>query len=227
MLKESGGGRAASVRQVFPQSLAAPETGGRWDGAVVLLAESKLDGSTLGSIRIRNNLYQPLSVEASVVLPAWLHKRRLAEITRLCVNEGGIGRTVKSALLKAFVAFCQDNGTEWALATERAADDRQYESLMFIDLFAGRQPLPCKHGRNIQHRVMACEIDTFEARWSAAKHPMLGFFCRTHHPDIDVADPLDVGFAASARIGPDPMSDPMSNPIPNPVYRNKGGLEIV
>jgi hypothetical protein len=194
MVKEVGGGRSASARQVFPQPLAGPGTGGHRDGAVMLVAESKLDGSTLGSIRIRNNLYQPLGVEASTVLPGWLQQRRVAEITRLCVNEGRegrAGRTVRAALLKAFVVYCRDNGIEWALATERAADDRQYERLLFVDLLADRQPVPLKHGRNTPQRVMACEIDTLEARWTAAKHPMLGFFCRTHHPDIDVTGPLD------------------------------------
>jgi hypothetical protein len=198
MLKEVGAGRSASARhQVFPQSLAGPETGGRRDGAVMLVAESKLDGSTLGSLRIRNNLYQPLGVEASIVLPGWLQQRRVAEISRLCINErregreGRAGRTVRAALLKAFVVYCRDNGIEWALATERAADDGQYERLLFVDLLADRQPAPLKHGRNTPHRVMACEIDTLEARWTAAKHPMLGFFCRTHHPDIDVTGPLD------------------------------------
>ncbi|MDB5920179.1 MAG: hypothetical protein JWR40_4413 [Massilia sp.] len=184
---------------IFAQTLTAPELSDYEDGAVVLLAESKLDGSALGSTRIRNNFYQPLSVEASIVLPEWLQHRRLAEVTRLSVNEGRTGEMVKAALLKACVAYCQDNAIEWALATGRAPIDRQYERLMFVDLFADKQPVPLKHVGNIPHRVMAFEIDTMEARWAAAKHPMLDFFCRTTHPDIDISNRFDLERAATAR----------------------------
>ena len=40
---------------------------------------------------------------------------------------------------------------------------------------------------NIPHRVMAFEIATGEARWSAAQHPLLTFFKHTVHPDIDIS----------------------------------------
>jgi hypothetical protein len=199
---------------VFAQTLTAPELGDYEDGAVVLLAESKLDGSALGSTRIRNNFYQPLSVETSIVLPSWLQHRRLAEVTRLSVNEGRIGEMVKAALLKACVTYCQDNAIEWALATGRAPIDRQYERLMFVDLFADKKPVPLKHVGNIPHRVMAFEIDTMEARWAAAKHPMLGFFCRTTHPDIDISNPFDLERAATARR------------VLNPVFQNVDDLEL-
>jgi len=192
---------AAYARHIpqFAQTLTAPEQSDYAEGAVVLLAESKLDGSALGSTRIRNNFYQPLSVEASITLPEWLQQRRLAEVTRLSVNEGRIGAMVKVALLKACVSYCQDNAIEWALATGRAPIDRQYERLLFVDLFADKQPVPLKHVGNIPHRVMGFEIDTIKARWSAAKHPMLDFFCHIHHPDIDIRFPPELGHAAATR----------------------------
>jgi hypothetical protein len=34
---------------------------------------------------------------------------------------------------------------------------------------------------------MAFDITTIEARWTAAQHPLLNFFCHIHHPDIDVS----------------------------------------
>jgi hypothetical protein len=34
---------------------------------------------------------------------------------------------------------------------------------------------------------MAFEIATGEQRWQAARHPLLGFFRHTRHPDIDIA----------------------------------------
>jgi hypothetical protein len=189
---------AAYARHIpaFAKTLANPEVSDYEDGAVVLLAESKLDGSPLGSTRIRNNFYQSLSVEESIVLPSWLQSRRLAEVTRLSVNDGRIGQVVKVALLKACVSYCEQNAIEWALATGRAPIDRQYESLMFVDIFADKAAVPLKHVGNIPHRVMAFEIDTIDARWSEAKHPMLNFFCRTHHPDIDIGQKAGVSFPA-------------------------------
>ncbi len=190
----------------FAQTLTLPEASDYEDGTVVLLAESKLDGSPLGSTRIRNNFQQSLSVEESIVLPSWLQSRRLAEVTRLSVGEGRIGQVVKAALLKACVAYCEQNGIEWALATGRAPIDRQYERLMFVDVFADKAPVPLKHVGNIPHRVMAFEIDTIDARWTQAKHPMLDFFCRTDHPDIDIGKPAGAQFdlfrAAGARRSP-------------------------
>jgi hypothetical protein len=51
---------------------------------------------------------------------------------------------------------------------------------------------------------MAFEIATGEARWSAARHPMLGFFRHTHHPDIDIGQP------------PAPLRKGMAEPRPVP-----------
>lgn len=171
---------------LFAQSLEAPEASDYEAGTVVLLAESKLDGSALGSTRIRNNFHQHLSLEESIVLPEWLQSRRLAEVTRLSVGEGRVGQVVKVALLKACVMYCKQQRIEWAMATGRAPIDRQYERLMFVDVFEDKAPVPLKHVGNIPHRVMAFEIDTIESRWSAVQHPMLDFFCHTEHPDIDI-----------------------------------------
>jgi hypothetical protein len=185
---------AAYARHIpaFAQSLREPEPADYDDDAVVLLAESKLDGSALGSTRIRTNLHQRLAVEESIVLPAWLQGRRLAEVTRLGIDEGRTGRLVKTALLKACVTYCQQNAIEWALATGRAPVDRQYQQLLFVDLFADKAPVPLKHVGNIPHRVMAFDITTIEARWTEAQHPLLKFFCHTDHPDIQLGHSTQV-----------------------------------
>jgi hypothetical protein len=31
---------------------------------------------------------------------------------------------------------------------------------------------------------MLFDVNTAEDRWAQAKHPLLGFMCHTHHPDI-------------------------------------------
>jgi GNAT superfamily N-acetyltransferase len=181
--------QAAYARHIpqFAETLGEPEASDYADGALVLLAESRLDGKALGSLRIQTNLHRPLSVEQSVDLPEWLSGRRLAEVTRLGIDEGRVGRMVKTALLKAAVQYCKDNDIAWALATGRAPIDRQYEQLLFVDVIEDKLPVPLRHVGNIPHRVMAFEIGTLEARWKAAQHPLLNFFCYTRHPDIDIA----------------------------------------
>lgn len=180
---------AAYQRHVpdFARMLARPEASDYGDDAVVFLAESKLDGSALGTARMQTNLHEPLHVEESIALPDWLQGRPLAEMSRLGVDNGRIGRMVKTALLKAGVLYCQQNGIDWALATGRAPIDRQYEQLTFVDLFPEQGFVPLRHVGNIPHRVMAFDITTIEQRWSAARHPLLNFFCHIHHPDIDVS----------------------------------------
>ena len=180
---------AAYARHVpdFAKTLSVPEQSDYDSDAVILLAESKLDGTPLGSARIQANLSQPLHVEASVQLPMWLQAQRMAEVTRLGVEEGRVGRLVKIGLIKACFEFCEQNQVDWAVVTGRAPIDRQYEQLLFSDVFADKQPVPLRHVGNIPHRVMAFEIATGEARWEAANHPLLNFFRHTRHPDIDIS----------------------------------------
>jgi len=182
--------QSAYARHVpdFARTLALPEACDYASDTIVLLAESKLDGSALGTARIQTNLHGPLHVEESIELPDWLQGRRLAEVTRLGVSEGRIGHVVKVALMKAFFQFWEQSGTEFAIATGRAPIDRQYEQLMFSDVFEPGQMIPLSHVGNMPHRVMAFEIATAEARWTAAKHPLLKFVRQTVHPDIQIGE---------------------------------------
>lgn len=179
---------AAYARHVpeFARSLAQPEAADYDDDTIVLLAESKLDGEPIGSTRIRTNLYRPLGVEESVVLPDWLQGKRLVEATRLGIDDGRMGRMVKIALIKACFMYCEDNAVDFSVATGRSPIDRQYQQMLFVDVFPELGMVPLRHVGNIPHRVMAFEIATFQQRWAEARHPMLNFFFNTHHPDIAI-----------------------------------------
>ena len=182
---------AAYARHIpdFADTLRLPEDCDYDDDSIVLLAESKLDGTPLGSTRIQTNQHGPLHLESSVVLPDWLAGMRLAEVTRLGIDESRMGRIVKIALIKACFDYCELQGIDHAVVTGRAPIDRQYEQLMFRDVFEDKAYVPLQHVGNIPHRVMAFEIATGEARWSAANHPLLKFFKHTRHPDIDIGAP--------------------------------------
>jgi hypothetical protein len=168
------------------EKLKAPELFDYGSDVGVLLAESKLDGSPLGTVRIQVNTVRPLLVEQSVTLPARFSGQRLAEATRLAVEGGRLGRLVKIALIKGCFQYCRLHGVDSAIAAGRAPIDRQYEELMFEDLFPERGYIPLQHAGNIPHRIMAFEVPSLHARWSSARHPLLNFFCHTVHPDIEV-----------------------------------------
>jgi hypothetical protein len=187
--------KAVAIRQaayarhmpVLAERLGAPEPNDHDQGSVVLLAESKLDGSPLGTMRIQTNRFNDLSIEQGVELPAWLRNKRLAEATRLGIDLGRTGRVVKTALFKALYLYCIEANIEWMVVGARSPLDRQYEALLFQDLFPG-QYIPMRHFNNIPHRVLAFDILGARARWEEAGHPLLGFMCYTHHPDIDLGD---------------------------------------
>jgi hypothetical protein len=190
----------------FAQTLREPEHSDYADSTIVLLAESKLDGSPLGSMRVQTNQSRKLSVEESVALPGWLQGRRLAELSRLGVDGGRIGRLVKIALFKGCFEYCEENQIDYLVLTGRAPVDRQYDQLLCTDVFEDKAAVPLRHVGNIPHRIMAFEIATGQQRWEAANHPLLNFFRHTRHPDIDIgkkALPRLVRVPASPRM-PEP-----------------------
>ncbi|MES1945231.1 hypothetical protein PC39_13977 [Salinisphaera sp. PC39] len=172
-------------------TLDKPEHYDHEPGVVVLLAQSKLDGEPLGTMRIQTNQYGPLALEQSVTLPDWLQGRRLAEATRLGIARGRIGRMVKIAMFKGYYLYCRQNDVDWMVITGRAPLDRQYDALQFQDVFPDRGFIPMRHVGDIPHRVMALEVASVEPGWRAAGHPLYDFFFRTRHDDIRVStDPL-------------------------------------
>jgi len=179
---------AAYARHVpsFAESLKMAEPNDRDNGVAILLAESKLDGSPLGTMRIQTNWHQPLSLEQSVELPAWLQNKSLAEATRLGVTEQKIGRNVKTVLFKAYFLYCVENGIDWMVIAGRSPIDRQYDRLLFSEVYPGMGYIPLRHANNMPHRVLSFEVATAEERWNLAKHPLTNFIFHTHHPDIQI-----------------------------------------
>jgi hypothetical protein len=181
--------QAAYARHVpeFAAKLSSPEANDHDEGSVVLLAESKLDGLPLGTMRIQTNRFRDLTIAQSVELPAWLRNKSQAEATRLGVGLGQTGRVVKTVLFKALYLYCVEQGIEWMVIGARSPLDRQYEALLFQDLFPG-QFIPLRHANNIPHRVLAFEVGTAEERWAEANHPLFKFVFQTQHPDLDLGD---------------------------------------
>ncbi len=180
--------QSAYARHVpdFAERLAMPEPNDREEDTVVLLAESKLDGSPLGTMRVQTNEYRRLALEGSLDLPDWLKGRKLAEATRLGVIQGRVGHVVKVMLFKAFLLYCLAEGVHCMVITARSPIDRQYEALLFRDVYPGRGYIPMAHVGNMPHRVLALEPATAEMVAATANHPLHKLFFGTRHPDIKV-----------------------------------------
>ncbi len=168
------------------ETLREPEEHDYERDCMILLAESKLDGSPIGTIRVQSNRYRPLGVEHSVELPEHLRDACMVEATRLAVAEGRAGRVVKAALIKALYLYCLKANIAWVIAGARPGLDRQYEALLMDDLFPGRT-VALQHSGGIAHRIMALDVHGARARWQAARHSLVHFMCGVSHPDIDLS----------------------------------------
>ena len=181
---------AAYARHVplLASKLTQPEQFDFEDGMFVLIAESKLDGTALGSMRIQTNQYRPLLLEGSVELPLQYVGKSLAEATRLGIAPDRTGRLAKLIMFKAMFMWCAEHGVDWMVIAARSPLDRQYEALMFEDVFPGVGFQPMRHAGNIPHRVFSHEMASGQRRWAEAEHPLYDMFFNTEHPDIDISD---------------------------------------
>jgi hypothetical protein len=177
----------------FAETLKSPESTDAENGVIVLLAESKLDGSPIGTMRLQTNRNNPLPLEKSVDLPFSLTTQVLGEATRLGVSGSSAGRLVTAALFKAGFQYCLQTGIECIVVAARSPVDRQYERLLFKEVFPGMGYVPLQHASNLPHRIMMMDISQMEARWHDARHPLYTFFFRTFHEDIHVAANLYTG----------------------------------
>ena len=171
---------AAKLKQAEPEDSS--------DGIVILLAESKVDGSALGTMRIHANHAAPLPIEQSIQLPDQFRSLRLVEATRLGVASGKQGLMVKMALFKAFYLYCKTSDVDAMVIAGRSPLDRMYQRLMFEDVYPGLGFIELAHANNLPHRIQSLNLHTVEARWAQANHPMFDFFIRTHHPDVELGE---------------------------------------
>ncbi len=185
------------------RTLQQPEAVDTQPGVAVLLAESRLDGSPLGTLRIHTNEFRPLPVEQSLELPDAMQGVRLAEATRLGVVNDKIGSLVKTLLFKAFFQYCEASQVEWMVVTGRSPIDRQYERLLFRDVYPGMGFIPLSYVGNLPHRVMCFKLAEALKSPEARQHAWFHFMFGLQHPDIQVLEPdgRPKRFGASSPVG--------------------------
>ena len=171
----------------FAETLKTAEPADYENGVVILLAESKLDGAALGTMRIHTNSYKPLPLESSVELPKWMQGAKLAEATRLAVTRDRSGQLVKTVLFKACFRYCLEQNINHLAITGRSPIDRTYEYMMFEDIYPGLGYIPLRHVGNLPHRIMSFNFKTMQHLKGIADHPLYDFFFSTSHPDLVIS----------------------------------------
>lgn len=155
--------------------------------SLVLLAESKITGEAVGTLRIHTNFDSPTYLERVLTLPAFLRGTGIAYVTRLAVAGGPNGSSVKLALFKALYRYCLATQISWILAVAREPVDRDLARLGFLDILPQGQKLrrPADFGE-VDVRPLYFDVLEAEHRWREARHPLYDFMVRKIHPDIEI-----------------------------------------
>lgn len=172
----------------FSNGLFEPEKSDFAPGCVLFVAESKLDGSILGSVRVHTTLFDPLPLQSSIELPAEYGRSTLGEAARLCVSRDRPGSLVKALLCKAYALFCAEQGVDRLVVTARAPLDRQYEAMGFVDVYPDVSFISMKHVGGVEHRVLTERVDDVIPNFLRLSHPYHEIFTQ-EHPDFDLTPP--------------------------------------
>ncbi len=155
--------------------------------SLVLLAESKVTGEAVGTLRIHTNFDGPTYLERILTLPEFLRGAAIAYVTRLAVSSGPNGASVKLALFKALYRYCLATQISWILAVAREPVDRDFVRLGFLDVLPEGAKLrrPTDFGE-VDVRPLYFDVLEAEHRWRQTRHPLYDFMVRKVHPDIEI-----------------------------------------
>lgn len=151
---------------------------------LVLIAENKIDGSVVGSMRLQPNFFRPLRVEGEVPLPAIYEGARLVETTRLGVAAGRAGMLVMFAIIKAAFEICHACDVDFGIALGRVSMRPVLLGMQYEDVFG--RAIPISYGQGVPHWIFAIPICEVESRLKTRGHPMFGFMAETEHTDISI-----------------------------------------
>lgn len=155
--------------------------------SLVLLAESKVTGEAVGTLRIHTNFDGPTYLERILTLPEFLRGAAIAYVTRLAVVSGPNGSSVKLALFKALYRYCLATQISWILAVAREPVDRDFVRLGFLDILPEGTKLrrPDDFGE-VDVRPLYFDVLEAEHKWRGTRHPLYDFMVRKVHPDIEI-----------------------------------------
>ena len=140
--------RAAAYARHIPtlgQALRRPEADDLRPDALLLIAESKLDGVVVGSLRLQHNFDRQLRIESELTLPEAFVGKRLVEVRRLGVGNGSTGKMVMAALVKAAYELCHASAIDYLIFCARDSVAAKYRTMHFDDVLGGKtSPFVCR-----------------------------------------------------------------------------------
>lgn len=138
-------------------------------------------------MRIHINRHNPLPLEKSVQLPAYLQKQVLAEAVRFGIVDGIVGQQARDALFKAFYRICWVLQVDKMVVCARFPVHKRYLGLLFEDVFPSGEYIEMAHIGCVPHRLLMLQVDQVEPIWRENNHSLYSYFFQTHHPDINAA----------------------------------------
>lgn len=181
--------RAEAYERHWPNlylQLQHPEVQDRNPNSLIFLAESKTDGTPIGTMRVDTNLVTPLPIVQEIVLPSAFTSKTIAYVTRLGVKQGSAGSLIKLALFKTLHRYCIAKQLSWMLVGIRPPGDKDYVRLGFEDVLPDGNLTPISSSRGVPVRLMAFEVISAERRWSQSSHLLYKFMFSDYHPDIEI-----------------------------------------
>jgi len=177
--------RASAYTRHLPHyggRLREPEAEDYRRDVLVLIAERKLDGAAVGTMRLEPNFVQPLGVESEIRIPSGYGQKRLLETTRLGIQNGQAGTMVMVALVKAAFEICHACSVDYGLAVGRRSMAEVFGSMCY-DMVVG--PVQMSFAK-VPFWLFAIPIAEVEDRLQLRGHSYFDFMARTSHPDLQV-----------------------------------------
>lgn len=171
----------------FGATLVEPEPADWAPGTVILVAQSKDTGETIGTMRIHTNAHEPLPVQGIVPVPPEISRHLMVEVCRFSIRPGFTKSLARLALFKALYLYCYASQVQYMVVTARHPLNEIYKSLGFVPVQGGpEQWVPIPYTGNLPHSVLMFNVLMAERHWHDIGHPLYEFMGCTYHPDIQV-----------------------------------------
>jgi hypothetical protein len=216
--------KSAYVRHhpTYAEAIAREDKRDKQSGATIFIAESKINGAALGTLRVETNLQRPLQLEGDVALPLSLQGAHLAHVTRFAIEAGRLGTMVRYALLKALYLFCVAKEVRYALIATKPPQDRLYYRIGFRNLFEDDEMQNLSEYPNFPLKIVFIQMRTVESLLAEQSPTLHQFMFERVHSDIEIFSSVASRWQ-SPRLTPN-LDSVASLQIPTPFNRAESPL---
>lgn len=189
-------------------ALREPEPDDRAPGNVILIAEDKKTGVTVGTMRIHTNTHRHLPLQGYTTLPAHMQGQLLVEVCRFSVRAGYSAGQVRLALFKALYLYCHAAQAQYMVVAARKPLNEIYKSLGFKPLQGDEEHwVSLAYANDLAHSMLAFNVPLAEHLWQALRHPLYEFMRQTYHPDIQVFSAISSSWSQPRRAARDASNE--------------------